>query len=102
MSGNKAPGAILDIGGSNVTSIKAILERTLLNEPRKQDNGITVRCIPGPVMYEDEKGFDLWCELNNSMEWYHGRMEIELLQRFSEEMAARIPAGTKLFDLGSG
>ena len=93
---------ILDIGGSNIATVRQILEQTLLKEVRKQDNGMTTRCIPAAVMYEDSEGFDLWCDLNKSKEWYHGRMETEMLEQFGDQIASQIPSGSKVFDLGSG
>ena len=57
--------------------------------------------MPTLLLY-DENGLKLFEEITYLEEYYLTRAEIEVLEQYSDDIAASIPEGCRLVELGSG
>ncbi|EXJ84167.1 hypothetical protein A1O3_04834 [Capronia epimyces CBS 606.96] len=87
---------IIDIRGDQSDDFLLETLRRSLNPPRGQP-----RTFPTLLLY-DEKGLKLFEEITYLDEYYLTNAEIETLQTHANDIAARIPDGARLVELGSG
>lgn len=88
---------VLDIGGGDGEYIRAMFQQQFLNPLR---DGRTPN-LPSSLI-SDDRGLKLWSEVTRAPEYYQTRDEIELFVAHGQDIAAKVPDGCSLIDLGSG
>lgn len=95
----------MDIGGSQLASVlQHLLHEKLFalsgHQIQKPD-GSPQHLLPS-ALFSDDKGLEIWKQINRLPNYYQTRDEIELFEQYGEVIARYVPSGATLIDFGSG
>lgn len=91
-------GTVLDIGGGSMSSHILDDLRAVFAAAARDGEQPT---MPDELLYDD-KGLAIWADIIFTREFYQTRDEILLFELNSPEIAAHIPDGAIMVDLGAG
>lgn len=98
-------GSVVDIGGSQLpTVLQHLLHEKLFalsGHQLQKPDGKAQHLLPSAVL-SDGKGLDIWKRINRLPRYYQTRDEIELFEKYGEEIARYVPSGATLIDFGGG
>lgn len=88
---------VLDIGGGRVPDRVSSKLKAKLTTKDKFD-----RYLLPNMFFSDDRGLELWKDINRMPDYYQTRDEIELLERHGSNIASHFPNECTIIDLGCG